>query len=243
MKKIIAAIGKLNPEKIVLSGGEPLLREDILDILQQVKSMGIKTVLQSNAILLKERINELAPYIDWISLSLDGDSESTNSILRGPNHFEKVLNILPILKNLDIPVKLGTVVTKKNLNSIPGIGKLIGLYVNIWKLYQFYPRENCLSDKYKKEFEVDLESYLNVMKEVKQRYPLMEISQHTIKDFEEGPCILIHPDGNVYISKGMGDKNIGNILESPKGIIEECKKSGILKNIEKNYEKTYKDKV
>ena len=89
---------------------------------------------------MKKKLDFFAPYINWISLSLDGYSEQTNAIMRSAKQFKATLEVLPLIKKHDIKIKLGTVVTKKNYKNIKDIGKLIQPYVTVWKLYQFYPR-------------------------------------------------------------------------------------------------------
>lgn len=241
LEKVIEKIICLKPEKIVLSGGEPILLPHIKQVLMQFKQGEIKTILQSNCMRLKNVIYDLDKYIDWYSVSLDGDSEESNKIMRGPKQFGKVLECLKIINNLKKPVKLGTVVSKKNTNSILGIGQLIQGKASVWKLYQFYPREGCIADKNKAEYLISDAKYAKIVDQIRKKYPKMNISAHPIKDFSKGPCVLIHPDGNVHLTKGFKDNLIGNLFEStPIEIKNKLENEGFLDNIVNNYLKTYK---
>lgn len=66
-------------------GGEPLLREDLPEILAYSRSLPLHTSLITNGTLLKSRIDEIAPYISgMVFVSLDG-LESMHDRIRGVN--------------------------------------------------------------------------------------------------------------------------------------------------------------
>lgn len=111
---LISEIAKFNVDMIVLSGGEPLLRKDLIDIIKFIKNKGIKVALQSNGLLLSKQLDSLAGLVDVISLSLDGPNEEINSIFRGHGHFSVIIDLLSKIKEKNIKVKLGTVITKIN---------------------------------------------------------------------------------------------------------------------------------
>lgn len=241
IKKVIKKLAEYNTTTLVLSGGEPLLVRDIKKILKFAKKSGIKTVLQSNGILLKKRLNSLAPYIDWISLSLDGHNEKTNAILRSAKQFKATIEVLPLIKEHNIKIKLGTVVTKKNYKNIKDIGKLIQPYVMVWKLYQFYPRANTYAHKNKNRFIIDNNIFLKITKEIRRAFPKLSVSTHSVKEFDKSPCLLMNPNGDVYITRNAKDHFIGNLVKQPERFIENYKKMNIFSEINKNFNKTYKD--
>lgn len=240
IEKIIKQLAKYNTKTLVLSGGEPLLRTDIKKILKAARNLGIKTVLQTNGMLLAKRLPELAPYIDWMSLSLDGCDEETNSIMRGKGHFTKLVEVLPLIKQYGIKIKLGTVVTKKNYKNVIKMGDIVGPYVSTWKLYQFYPREETPAQLNQKEFKISNALFKSTVDAVKKKFPLLPIVSHEIIEFNNKPCILIDPDGKVYVTKKNRDCLIGDILNDPDAFIENCRKQNVFVEVQKNLNKTYK---
>ena len=55
---VIDKIRKANPRKLIVSGGEPFVLEDILDILKELKeNINTKIIVQTNATLLTEKTN------------------------------------------------------------------------------------------------------------------------------------------------------------------------------------------
>lgn len=62
---------------LALSGGEPLLREDIVDILKAARRVGYSPIsLFTNSLLLSER-EEVLDYVDFLQISLDTISDSS----------------------------------------------------------------------------------------------------------------------------------------------------------------------
>jgi len=206
MKQVVKKLSEYKVETLVLSGGEPLLVKNIKEILKFSHQLGIKNVLQTNSILLKKKFSSLAPYINWISTSLDGYNEETNALMRSREQFNAVLEMLPVIKKHKIKIKLGTVVSRKNYKNIKNIGKLIKNYVTVWKLYQFYPRVGTYASENEDQFIISEEVFLKTSREIKKFFPDMCISLHLIKEFNKSPCLLIDPNGDVFITKDNKDQ-------------------------------------
>jgi len=241
IEKIIRNLKECHVDTIVVSGGEPLLRKDVPKILKLCKELDIKTVLQSNGILLNQYFNNISKYVDWISLSLDGDTPKSNSLLRSEEQFYSVLKVLPIIKRGKIKIKLGTVVTKVNYKNIEGIGKLIEEHVDVWKLYQFYPRKGTIAEINKEKLIIDDELFESISKKIKNKFPNMQISTHTVEEFNKSPCLMIDPNGKVYITKENKDFLIGDVIKDEDNFIKKYEKIKNNQEIVKNYNKTYKN--
>ncbi len=100
--KIIDKIVACNAKNIILTGGEPLLRKDFMDIVRYInlKDKEIKITLMTNATLLTaELATEITKYISAVDISLDGYDDESCSDLRGNNVFRKVLNSIELLQN------------------------------------------------------------------------------------------------------------------------------------------------
>src|SRR4030042_1691990 len=68
---------------IAFEGGEPLLRNDLAEILAFSRSLPLQTSLVTNGTLLESRIDEIAPYVNGVVyVSLDG-LEKTHDTIRG----------------------------------------------------------------------------------------------------------------------------------------------------------------
>jgi radical SAM protein with 4Fe4S-binding SPASM domain len=99
-KKVIDKVIKSSPDRVILSGGEPMIRKDFITLLKYLRSRyNGKISLSTNAILIDEfNVNEIVQNIDKIDISIDGIDEETCSIVRGKGIFEKVIKAIGLLK-------------------------------------------------------------------------------------------------------------------------------------------------
>ena len=91
-------LAAVRPQKVVFTGGEPLLRPDILDLLRGLKEADPKhhvlRCLNTNGHLVTpERARELVGLADEVRVSLDGLPERNDS-LRGQGNFEAAVRAL-----------------------------------------------------------------------------------------------------------------------------------------------------
>lgn len=116
-----ARAGSLN-----ITGGEPILREDLPAILSYA-ARRIKTVLATNATLITEWEARLIDDLDLkIQISLDGPSESIHDHIRGKGAFARTMMAVDLLGKLGAQekVSLCATVSKNNLDHIPSLLKL-----------------------------------------------------------------------------------------------------------------------
>lgn len=87
----IETIKKINPKKVVISGGEPFVREDIFDIIRLLsQTMGReKLMIETNGLLITETtIDKIAPYVSTLEISIENIIESTKL----QNKFQRILD-------------------------------------------------------------------------------------------------------------------------------------------------------
>lgn len=111
--KIIEAI----PKRIVFSGGEPMLRSDLFEILSYTRShYNGQIALSTNATFITpHNVEKLTLYIDSFDISLDGVDEKSCSMLRGRGVYDKVIKSIDLLKKSGVEkIALSMVLTEKN---------------------------------------------------------------------------------------------------------------------------------
>lgn len=112
-RKVIAA----KPENITVTGGEPLVRKDFLEIITYLRENFYGTIgLMTNATLLNEKnVDVIVSCVNNISISLDGANEETVSLIRGTNVFQKVLDAIKLLHTKGFKdISISMVVTADN---------------------------------------------------------------------------------------------------------------------------------
>jgi len=114
--EIINNLAKLGTVKINLSGGEPLLRKGIGDIITAVLENNIDCYVNTNGILVSKKIDVLRN-ISCLVVSLDG-SERVNDSMRGKNSYKHVVNALTTACKNDIPVQVTMVLGTHNTDEI-----------------------------------------------------------------------------------------------------------------------------
>jgi radical SAM protein with 4Fe4S-binding SPASM domain len=106
---------------LALTGGEPLLRKDIVDLVKYATSKNIKTRIQSNGQLLTEEMADKLKGAGILSygIGLDGANEEINDKIRNKKGaLKKAIRAIKILKERGIKVHVEFTVTKLNLNEL-----------------------------------------------------------------------------------------------------------------------------
>jgi radical SAM protein with 4Fe4S-binding SPASM domain len=100
MAGLFCDLARLGSFRLGLTGGEPLLRKDLLDILDAATGHGLHPCLTTNGLLLTEEVaRELGkrPLV-WLNVSLEGPSAESNDAVRGAGTFAAVLEKLKLLR-------------------------------------------------------------------------------------------------------------------------------------------------
>ncbi|SDT99038.1 heme b synthase [Desulfobacula phenolica] len=122
--KLLDQIKQVGDPIIILTGGEPLLRDDIFDIAAYGTKLGLRMVMAPNGTLItKETAKKMKDSgIKRISVSLDGSTPETHDTFRGlENAFESSIRGIKIAKEAGIEFQINTTITKTNLDQIPKI--------------------------------------------------------------------------------------------------------------------------
>jgi MoaA/NifB/PqqE/SkfB family radical SAM enzyme len=117
-KEILGLIDQLieaGAQRLGLWGGEPLIREDIGQIIDYAKSKGLFVTIDSNGYLAEEQ-SRCLKNLDHFILALDGPEEMHDRN-RGTGSFQKAMKAIRFLKG-KVPTWTITVLTKHNLESI-----------------------------------------------------------------------------------------------------------------------------
>ena len=239
VKSIIDKLKEYGIEAINLTGGDPLLRNDIVDICKYCKEKGLMTIISTNGIELMNK-KEVLQYIDSINLPLDSYNPDIHNEMRPcavKNHHKLVLELIDYINTNypNIKIKINTMVGKLNINDIINIGNLITGKVYSWKLGKF------LSSGYGKGFEemfsITNEEYEKEVARCKEKYKDSNIieQEYKIKD-NELFNIFIDCFGKINIHTKNGIRSFDDFSE-----LEKISKKKIIQDFRKDYlDKVYK---
>ncbi len=108
-------------KEIWLSGGEPMVRKDIFDIINYISSRGLTPSLSSNGTLIRKREAEklYSSGIRYVHISIDGSEAATHDILRGvTGAFERTMHSAKVLRESGIMVGSSFMVTQDSIDQI-----------------------------------------------------------------------------------------------------------------------------
>lgn len=127
--KVIDELYDKNFKYIKVTGGEPFLRKDIINILTYMCQKGMHVDISTNGSSLTENIinklNEIK--LDMLHLSLDGKNSFSHEIVRGENTYLKTIRALKQLSKLNLYKRVGTVIHKYNESELE---EIINLCIN-----------------------------------------------------------------------------------------------------------------
>jgi len=122
-KKALAAIDavcSLGVPFFDLSGGEPLLRKDLIVLAKRVASHGCLVSMNTNGTLLtKDRVSEIANIFDTVVVSLDGPKEVHDKIRGVTGTYEKAIEAIRLLKANGVRTGVNSVATPWNIDILP----------------------------------------------------------------------------------------------------------------------------
>lgn len=123
-----------------LTGGEPLLRDDIGEIIDHAHRRGVRTRLTTNGILLPKRIESLRN-LDTLLVSLDG-LRSFNDKVRGKGSYQHALQALRMSRAAGMETIISTVITKQtpeDIDSLVSIAREHGAGIIFQPAYLLFP--------------------------------------------------------------------------------------------------------
>ena len=113
--RLLRLLGHLDEMTYVITGGEPLLRVDLIDILSAASSAGI-CHLYTNATVSEAEFLRVLEHVDMVRISLDGASPKDYQRVRGGDYFSNVVaNIRHLVRN-DIPHSVQMTVSEANVD-------------------------------------------------------------------------------------------------------------------------------
>ncbi len=126
-KTLIEDLARFGAPVILFSGGEPLMRKDLLELAKYATGNGMRAVISTNGTLITKKIAvELKKVgLSYVGVSLDGIGE-TNDRFRGlKGAFEMALTGIRNCQDAGIKVGLRFTINKRNSRDIAGIFRLL----------------------------------------------------------------------------------------------------------------------
>jgi PqqA peptide cyclase len=122
-QRVLAEAQELGVLQCHLSGGEPLVRRDLVEIVRRASELGLYTNLVTSAIgLSRRRAEELrAAGLDHVQISIQADEPVVSDRIAGIRSFERKIEAARIVKELGWPLTVNVVLHRQNIDTVAEI--------------------------------------------------------------------------------------------------------------------------
>jgi radical SAM protein with 4Fe4S-binding SPASM domain len=239
--RVIDEIAEVGIPNLRFTGGEPLTRNDIFDLMLYAKLKGLHVKLNTNGVLVDEKVARiLERCADEVLLPLHAHDAKTEKKITGSNIFNKKINAIKSLVNSKVAARCNTVITKNVISNLDKFVKLVvKLEVNDWFLALPVPTENTKNLINNNDIRELIEKILwyhskNIQIRIAQGMPFCsydprKVSQVAIGASSCGPysMLAIDPMGKIKPCYSI-DKKLG---KATKDSIMKCWEHEFCKNI------------
>ncbi|GAB4113334.1 MAG: TIGR04053 family radical SAM/SPASM domain-containing protein [Sandaracinaceae bacterium] len=129
---------------VVLTGGDPAKRPDLLELVRHGSAIGLRMALTPSATPLVTRALLVAlreAGLSRLAISLDGADAATHDAFRGTGgSYARTLEILREAREVGLTTQVNTSVVRENVDQLEAIATLVGaLDVELWSVFVVVP--------------------------------------------------------------------------------------------------------
>jgi len=220
--KILKISKNIGVEKIRFSGGEPLIRKDIVEIIEKTSSLNFKDIsITTNGIFLKKYAKNLFNAgLNRVNVSFDSLNPKTYEKITSKNYLNEAK--AGILKAVDVglsPVKINMVLMKGiNENEVMDMFKFSKKNDLILQLIELMKSENCNDNSFSEKYHFDMGPLEKDLEKIATDIKTREFMQDRKKYFiDNGEIEVVRPMDNTRFCE-----NCTRLRITPEGKIKPC---------------------
>jgi radical SAM protein len=143
-RDLIDQVAELDPGVFVLSGGDPMQRDDVCDLVRHAADRGVRMAMTPSVtpLLTDEAIGRLAGAgLSRIAFSLDGSCPRVHDSFRGvPGSFARTMEVIGVARRAGLSVQVNTTVSRHNLADLAAVAdRLAGMDISLWSVFFLVP--------------------------------------------------------------------------------------------------------
>ncbi len=143
-KNLIDQIAALKVPVFVLTGGDPIKRPDLFELIGHARSVGVRVSLTPSAtpLLTREIVVRLKEAgLARLAVSMDGASAATHDAFRGlSGSFARTLDAVRWANEVGLPVQINTTFSRRNIGEMDAIVELMEkLKITLWSVFFLVP--------------------------------------------------------------------------------------------------------
>jgi len=174
--EVLDDIASFSRPIIIFTGGEPLLREDVFEIVRYGSDLGLRCVLATNGSLLDETVagKLVEAGIQRVSLSLDGATRETHDSFRQVDgSYTSVIEAAGVATKVGMPFQINSTVTRLNLDELPAmLDRAIELGAVAYHVFLLVPTGRGTELKDQEIAPAEYETTLNWLYDQRERVPI-----------------------------------------------------------------------
>ncbi|MBI4397033.1 MAG: radical SAM protein [Elusimicrobia bacterium] len=142
--RLIDDVARMGRPLFVLTGGDPMEREDLPALVRHAVSRGLRTALSPSATdkVTRERLNELKTAgLHRVAVSLDSHvPEMHDAFRRVEGSYQRTMEIARDARAIGLPLQIGTTITRLNAATLEAMAKRVGeLGAILWSVFFLVP--------------------------------------------------------------------------------------------------------
>ena len=239
--RLLDQIAELGPKVFVITGGDPLKRDDLYDMIAYAKKIGLEPSVTPSAtpLLTPEAIVKMKEHgVARLAISLDHyKREDHDSFRRVDGSFDLTIRAIEAARDNGIPIQINSTVSKRTAADMPKMAETLAKYPNIvmWSVFFLVPTGRAkTADMIEAE---EVETLFGELYEISKRVPFnirtteaMHYRRYVLQRMmqEQGRSIeeLVNEktglvDASTIFMRPIGvQAQTGAITRSPKGVNE-----------------------
>lgn len=173
---IIRNLSYLGVKRFLATGGEPLLRGDLIEVLQKAKEFVMETGFSTNgSCISEENIAEIVRVADSIQVSVDGTAKIHDDLRRTNGAFVGAINGLRLLKKYGCrQTCMTSIISPLNIHELEALYQIARENADIWRIGTVMPIGRASKDDSLFLSDGQLRSLLDfVAKKMRDRFPIL----------------------------------------------------------------------
>ncbi len=148
---LVSQVAAFDAKTVVFTGGEPMLRKDLFQIVEHTRSLGLEANIITNATMIRkpETAQRFAELFDTVTISLDGGTAAEHDRTRGKGAFAKTYRAIQLLNDVGIAPQINHILTSDNVDSLEEFATVVsGLKVASVRLMNHTDLGRGVDDEY-----------------------------------------------------------------------------------------------
>jgi AdoMet-dependent heme synthase len=151
LERFLDQVARARPRVFVLTGGDPMMRPDLLEIVGSASQRGLAVAMSPSATprFVKADLCRFRDVgLKRVSLSLDGATRETHDAFRGvAGTWDRTMEAVVAAREAGLEVQINTTFTRQNVKEFGAFARLLGdIRPSLWSVFQLVPTGRGKSD-------------------------------------------------------------------------------------------------